>query len=86
MTDFRDLTPTEQHELLEQIKKTKYPMCDPQPAQIDCRVQDCIFYRGGGVCYNVAPAITLNPDKTFVCWSHKNRNSISEKNSTSDQK
>lgn len=82
MKDFRDLTPQEQHELLEQIKQSKYPMCDPQPAQIDCRVEDCIYYMGAGLCYNIAPAITLNPKKegkpqgTYVCWSHKSNEMV----------
>lgn len=44
-------------------------MCKDQPAQIDCRVVNCVFYGGAGVCSNVYPSITLNSDKTFVCWS-----------------
>jgi hypothetical protein len=51
------------------MKGKKYPMCDSQLAQIDCRVETCKFYQGGGVCWNCSPAITLNPDGTFVCWS-----------------
>jgi hypothetical protein len=47
-----------------------YPMCQSQDAQIDCRRTDCLFYAGAGKCTNGAPAITLNPDKTCVCWSH----------------
>lgn len=44
-------------------------MCADQPAQIDCRMADCLFYKGAGTCANVSPAITLNPDGRFVCWS-----------------
>lgn len=54
----------------------KYPMGYSQPAQIDCMVKDCIFYKGGGVCSNVSPAISLNPNKTFVCWSKKDKNEV----------
>ena len=49
----------------------RYPMCDEQPAQIDCRISSCMFYAGAGSCTNPAPAITLNPDGRFVCWSWK---------------
>ena len=51
----------------------RYPMGADQPAQIDCRREDCRFYQGAGECSNVAPAITLNPQKTYVCWSHEDR-------------
>lgn len=57
----------------EKAKKERYPMCDPQPAQIDCRVEDCTYYMDAGKCSNVAPAITLNPRNTFVCWSKKEK-------------
>ena len=50
-----------------------YPMCKSQLVQVDCRISTCIYYAGGGNCSNVAPAITLNPDKTFVCWSEKDK-------------
>jgi len=53
------------------MKNERYPMGKDQLAQIDCRIDDCIFYKGGGQCANISPAITLNPDKTFVCWSKK---------------
>jgi len=46
-----------------------YRMCQDQPAQIDCRVESCVFYRGGGQCGNISPAIMLNPSGTCVCWS-----------------
>ncbi|MHA2274210.1 MAG: hypothetical protein ACXAC2_00485 [Candidatus Kariarchaeaceae archaeon] len=47
----------------------RYPMCDDQPAQIDCRVTQCKYYGSAGKCTNISPAITLNENKTFVCWS-----------------
>lgn len=50
-----------------------YSMCASQFAQIDCRVQECLFYKGAGNCSNASPAITLNPDGKFVCWSKKTR-------------
>lgn len=49
----------------------RYEMCKDQPAQIDCRNTKCKFYKGAGYCSNVSPAITLNEDKTFVCWSEQ---------------
>jgi hypothetical protein len=45
----------------------RYPMCNPQPAQIDCRMSGCYFNRKGD-CLNEAPAITIREDKS-VCWS-----------------
>ncbi len=45
-----------------------YPMCKDQPAQVDCRVEDCPFHLPGQ-CSNVSPAITLNPNHTYVCWT-----------------
>ena len=52
-------------------KEEKYPMCDSQDAQIDCRIETCCFYKGAGKCSNISPAITLNPSKKFVCWSEE---------------
>lgn len=49
----------------------RYRMCSDQPAQIDCRVTTCLFYKGGGNCSNISPAITLNENGKFVCWSCK---------------
>lgn len=49
----------------------RYPMTKDQPAQIDCRVEDCIFYQGTGKCGNISPALSLNAGGTFVCWSIK---------------
>lgn len=47
-----------------------YPMTSERtPTQMDCRNVECKFYRENGDCVNPAPAITLNPDKTYVCWS-----------------
>lgn len=51
-----------------------YPMCEVQFAQIDCRVTNCKYYKGAGVCSNVAPAITINENGTFVCWSKNEKN------------
>jgi hypothetical protein len=48
---------------------TVYPMCKWQSAQVDCRNTECFFHDEGGQCKNTAPAITLNPDGTYVCWS-----------------
>lgn len=55
------------------LKRTdgRYPMSDDQPAQIDCRRIDCVFNGGAGQCTNVSPAITLNEDRTAVCWSYE---------------
>lgn len=46
-------------------------MCKPQPVQLDCRNDNCIHNTGAGYCMNDKPAITLNADKSFVCWSKK---------------
>lgn len=56
----------------------RYPMGNDQPVQLDCRIDDCVFYRGGGQCSNVAPAITLNANRTFNCWSKINTASIGD--------
>lgn len=45
-----------------------YPMCKPQPAQIDCRLTHC-KYRNLDTCTNSQPAITLNQGGNFHCWS-----------------
>lgn len=47
----------------------RYPMTYDQPCQIDCRVASCKFNKGAGKCENVSPAITLNENGKFVCWS-----------------
>jgi len=48
---------------------SRYQMSYDQPCQIDCRVTSCMFYKGAGVCANISPAITLNENGKFVCWS-----------------
>jgi len=47
----------------------RYQMSYDQPCQIDCRIESCKFYKGAGVCENISPAITLNKNGKFVCWS-----------------
>ncbi len=64
----------------EKKKGEKYPMCESQDAQIDCRKSDCKYYATAGKCSSVSPAITLNKNKTYVCWSSKE-----EKKSLSDK-
>jgi hypothetical protein len=54
----------------------RYPMCDDQPAQIDCRITDCCYHNNQGACTNVSPAITMNPDGRFVCWSRNLREDV----------
>lgn len=51
-------------------KGERYPMGTDQPAQIDCRLTECAFH-SEGTCNNVSPAITLNPNGHFTCWSKK---------------
>lgn len=51
----------------------RYSMCKDQPAQIDCRVESCLFSCGGGQCSNISPAITLNPNGVAFCWSKTTR-------------
>lgn len=50
----------------------RYPMGDEQPAQIDCRLTDCRFHKHDG-CTNISPAITLNENDKFICWSRKEK-------------
>ena len=56
---------------LESEEPEKYPMCESQDAQIDCRYTSCKYYKGAGQCSNISPAITLNQNNTFVCWSRR---------------
>jgi hypothetical protein len=49
--------------------KTRYLLCNDQPAQIDCRDGTCRFNAGAGKCTNVSPAITINSNSTCTCWS-----------------
>lgn len=60
--------------VLESVEQERYPMGKDQPAQIDCRVESCVFYKGAGTCSNLSPAITLNKNGHFVCWSNKQSN------------
>ena len=46
----------------------RYPMTNDQPAQIDCRVETCIFHVKAK-CTNVSPALTLMASGKFTCWS-----------------
>lgn len=49
-----------------------YPMTDKRKEiQMDCRNDDCRFYLPDGDCDNPAPAITLNPNGRYTCWSKK---------------
>ena len=47
----------------------RYQMSYDQPAQIDCRVTTCQFYKDAGRCQNVSPAITLTLNGHFWCKS-----------------
>ena len=49
-----------------------YPMCKPQLAQLDCRLDNCTYNYHGGQCRNGAPAISLN-NGSAICWSMKER-------------
>lgn len=49
-----------------------YPMTESQPAQIDCRIIECKYHVSLG-CVNLSPAITLNSNGEFSCWSKKER-------------
>lgn len=47
---------------------SRYSMCADQPAQIDCRAVDCQWQKDGG-CNNISPAITLNLNGRYFCWT-----------------
>ena len=49
------------------LNEERYLMCKSQPVQLDCRVEECKYYKLGA-CKNEAPAITIYKDK-FVCWT-----------------
>ena len=49
----------------------RYPWTNDQPCQIDCRVSSCKFNNGSGICHNISPAITLNENGKFSCWSQE---------------
>lgn len=57
----------------------RYNMTYDQPAQIDCRMEVCVFNKGSGQCSNISPAITLNLGGKFACWSMKHYASDSVK-------
>ena len=46
----------------------RYPMCEDQPAQIDCRNTECLYHINGK-CKNISPAITLVKGSA-TCWSY----------------
>lgn len=50
----------------------RYPMCQDQPAQLDCRMTSCRYHRAGQ-CVNISPAITLQPEGYAYCWSMEAR-------------
>lgn len=50
------------------MKITRYPMCSDQLAQIDCRIETCVFH-SNGACHNISPAITLSTHEA-KCWSY----------------
>lgn len=60
-------------EILEKMKedtRTTYPMTDKRKEiQMDCRDEECVYYLPDGDCDGPAPAITLNPNGRYVCWS-----------------
>lgn len=56
-------------EIIEEPQSERYNMTKDQNAQIDCRMTECEFNNGVGHCLNISPAITLNDNKSFVCWS-----------------
>jgi hypothetical protein len=74
---FRDLSSDDfdiKTDWFEPVKYThdkRHPMCEDQPAQIDCRVGSCFHHKAGTTCLNVSPAITLNPDGSYSCWSYQ---------------
>lgn len=47
-------------------------MCDDQPIQLDCRVETCIFH-ANAQCNHKSPAISLNANESFICWSKRDR-------------
>lgn len=47
-----------------------YPMTHKRKEiQMDCRNEVCVYYLPEGDCNNPAPAISLNPNGRYVCWS-----------------
>lgn len=70
----------------EHLVNGRYPMCNDQPAQIDCRNHFCKFHNNG-TCTNVSPAITLNIHSACSgqvnlwaqCWSFEEKETPSFK-------
>jgi len=58
---------------LKQPKEKRYRMSNDQNAQIDCRITYCKFYKSSGTCSNISPTLTLNENKSFVCWSKEEK-------------
>jgi len=52
--------------------RERYQMCKPQPVQLDCRKEECVYHHNGA-CTNLAPAVTLNQGDNLICWSFKNK-------------
>lgn len=52
-----------------------YPMTndDKHKVQLECRDMECSHHTMYGECINESPAITLNIDGTYVCWSKKEK-------------
>jgi hypothetical protein len=57
----------------------RYPLCQDQPAQIDCRDEKCFHYSQGN-CLNISPALTLLPMGKFTCWSFTKNPNENERN------
>jgi hypothetical protein len=78
---FRDLSSDDfdiKNDWFELIKcdhNKRHSMCNDQTAQIDCRIETCFHYEHSGNCINISPAITLNEDGTFNCWSYDHKDS-----------
>ena len=45
----------------------RYEMCKDQPAQIDCREENCKCHKNGS-CHNISPALTIHKGHV-TCWS-----------------
>ncbi|MFA5153711.1 MAG: hypothetical protein WC554_14215 [Clostridia bacterium] len=60
---------TDWFEEIEPSHDERYEMCKDQNAQIDCRNECCFHHDKFGHCLNISPAITLNQNGKFRCWS-----------------
>ena len=61
-----------------------YPMCEDQPAQIDCRKKNCIWHYLDGYCTNTSPAIVLSYNESMhlpvkAYWQYWQCHSFKEK-------